>query len=281
MPEAKAGFERVLAIDPNEWRATIGIAKVQLLQDEPSEALDTLVAYYKVNPRVEVLAMQGRVMFQSGNYDEALRVLGQAYDERPDLPYLAGDLGYLYLLNDEPKFARKLLRQANRLHPSDLTFLRMLAETEFLTGNFNRAVDLFTKVNRLQPDQVHSKNVLAWLLATCPYEAKRDGEAALALIDTDSENLVDQNAATLEIYAACYAEVGKFDKAVRFQQLAVDKTSNDSRSQNYSKSQLKGMLNRLELYRTRTAYRTANTRQTPIQANGSQLSGGGFRALRY
>ena len=281
LPEAKAGFERVLQLKPEEWKAAIGIAKVQLLQNRPGEALETLVEYYKTNPRVEVLAMQGRVLFQSGNYNEASRKLGRAYNERPNLPYLAGDLGYLYLLNDEPKFARKLLRKAHRLQPSDLTFLRMLAEVEFLTGNFNRAVDLYTKVNKLQPDQIRSKNVLAWLLATCPYDAKRDGAAALALIDAESENLVDQGAATLEIYAACYAEVGEFGKAVRFQQLAVDKINDDAGSQNYTKPQLKGMLTRLELYRTRQPYRTANTLQTPIQANGSRLTDGKFRALRF
>ena len=281
LPEAKVGFERVLEIDPNEWRATIGIAKIQLLQNRPSEALKTLVDYQKINPRVEVIAMQGRVLFQSGDYNEAERVLGRAYDERPDLPFLAGDLGYLFLLRDEPKFARKLLRQAHRLQPSDLTFLRMLAETEFLTGNFNRAVDLYTRVNQLQPDQIRSKNVLAWLLATCPYEEKRDGAAALALIDIDSENLAEQDAATLEIYAACYAEVGDFSKAVRFQQLAIDKSSNDSRSEEYSESQLKAMLGRLETYRSRQPYRTANTQQTPIQANSSRLTDGGFHALRF
>ena len=281
LAEAKAGFERVLKIDQEEWRATIGIAKIQLLQDQPNEALKTLAEYQKTNPRVEVLAWQGRVLFQAGSYNEAKRVLSQAYDESPDLPYLAGDLGYLYLIDDEPKQARKLLREAHRLQPSDLTFLRLLAETEFLTGNFGRAVDLFTKVNQLQPNQLRSKNVLAWLLATCPYEAKRDGVAALALIDINSKNLIDQDSATLEIYAACYAEVGEFEKAVRFQQLAVDKANEGSSPQNNSNPQSKGMFGRLELYRARQPYRTADTRQIPIQTDASRLTGGEFRALRF
>jgi len=164
LPEAKAGFDRVLEIDPNEWRAAMGIAKIQLLQDRPSKALATLVEYQEVNPRVELLTMQGRVLFQSGSYAKALRVLNAAHDDRPDLPYLAGDLGYLYLLNDELGNAKKLLRKANRRQPSDLTFLRMLAEVEFLSGNFTQAVDLFTEVNRLEPDQVHT----TWLIKTLP-----------------------------------------------------------------------------------------------------------------
>ena len=225
LPEAESGFRQVLELDPKQWRATIGIAKIQLLQDHPSKALATLKQYQKSNPHVELLAMEGRVLFQSGDYDEALRVLGRAYDERPNLPYLAGDLGYLYLLNNDPRYARKLLREAHQLHPSDLTFMRMLAEAEFATDKFERAMALFTKVNQLQPNQLRSKNVLAWLLATCPNASQRDGVAALALIDVDSETLVDQPASKLEIYAACYAEVGEFDKAIQFQQQAVEKTN--------------------------------------------------------
>ena len=281
LQKAKDGFRRVLELDPKRWQAVVGIAKIQLLEDRPTKALATLQGHQKNNPDVEVLAMQGRVLFQSGKYDEALRLLGRAYDERPNLPYLAGDLGYLYLLNDEPRVARKHLRKAHQLHPSDLTFMRMLAETEFVTGNFEDAVDLFTQVTQLEPNQSRSKNVLAWLLATCPYAAQRDGVAALALIDTDSENLVDQPAATLEIYAACYAEIGQFDKAIEFQQQAVNKTNDQSASENYSKQQLRGMLTRLELYRTKQPYRTADVLQTPIQNNDSQFIDGKFKALRF
>lgn len=283
LPEAESGFRQVLELDPKQWRATIGIAKIQLLQDHPSKALATLKQYQKSNPHVELLAMEGRVLFQSGDYDEALRVLGRAYDERPNLPYLAGDLGYLYLLNNDPRYARKLLREAHQLHPSDLTFMRMLAEAEFATDKFERAMALFTKVNQLQPNQLRSKNVLAWLLATCPNASQRDGVAALALIDVDSETLVDQPASKLEIYAACYAEVGEFDKAIQFQQQAVEKTNYGSAAENYSKQQLKGMLTRLELYRTKQPYRTriANTHRTPIQINQNQLIDGKFKALRF
>ena len=277
LPEAKAGFEKVLEIDEKQWQATIGIAKIQLLQDKPSEALKTLVKYQEIHPRVEVLAMQGRVLFQAGRYNKAKSVLEDAYDERPDLPYLAGDLGYLYLIDDDPDGAKQLLREAHRLHPSDFTFLRMLAETEFLTGDLNEAVDLFTQVNQLQPDQLRSKNVLAWLLATSPTDAKRDGVAALALIDTDSEDLTDQDAATLEIYAACYAEVGEFDKAFRFQQLAVKQTNVESNS----RVNLRSQLQRLELYRNRKPYRTGRAPDSPMHVYGSQLTDGDFQALRY
>ena len=281
LAEAKAGLERVLEIDPEQWQAATGIAKILLLQDQPNKALKTLEEYQKINPRVEVVAMQGRVLFQAGSYTNAKHILFQAYDEDPDLPYLAGDLGYLYLIDEEPKEARKLLRKAHRLHPSDLTFLRLLAEAEFLMGNFSGAVDLFTQVNQLQPDQLRSKNVLAWLLATCPFEDKRDGVAALALIDTGSENLVEQDAATLEIYAACYAEVGQFDKAVQFQQEAVKKLNNESISQNSSQNSSTPQFERLELYRMGQAYHTADTKQMPIKINGSRLTEGGFRALRF
>ena len=97
------------------------------------------------------------------------------------------------------------------------------------------------------------------------------------LINTDSENFADQDSATLEIYAACYAEVGEFAKAVQFQQEAVKKTDVESTSQAKKTPQLE----RLELYRRGQAYHTPNTDLMPIQVSGSRLTNGGFRALRY
>ena len=53
------------------------------------------------------------------NFTEAAKHLLGAYELRPNLPYVAGDLGYLYLLSGEIQLARKFLRLANRLQPSE------------------------------------------------------------------------------------------------------------------------------------------------------------------
>jgi len=64
------------------------------------------------------------------------------------------------------------------------------------------------------------QNNLAWLLATVPDSAVRDGARALAL----AEQLVAwrrDDAAYLDTFAAAYAELGRFDDAVKTQRAAV------------------------------------------------------------
>jgi tetratricopeptide (TPR) repeat protein len=280
LEQAISSFENALTQQPDCWQAAIGIAKVRLIVDRPAEALDRLEQYLAVDPdRNEIYAMIGRILFQAGRHQEAIRYLSRAYDHQPNLPYLAGDLGYLYLITQEPKSARKYLRLAHKLQPSDTTFLRLLAEAEFVTGNFDRAVSLFKRVNQLEPGQIRSKNILAWLFATCPYASQRDGAAAISLIGPSIDQFEVKSPSSLEIYAACFAEIGEFDKAVEFQQRAFDLLDGESVVDHYSPDQQKGMLQRLEMYRDRQPYRTADTALIPISPTGPN-SGVGFSAIR-
>jgi tetratricopeptide (TPR) repeat protein len=276
---AKEHYERALEIEPGEWRAAVGIAKLMLMQGETSKALKTLDSYLKQDSeRAEVQAMYGRICFQTQDYAQAKRYLSYAYNQRPALPFLAGDLGYLYLVTGEHSTALKLLRIAHQRQPSDLHFFRLLAEAEFIKGNFHKAVDLYQQVSELVPEQSKTRNVLAWLLATCPYETKRDGAAAIDLIAPKPGQLIGKDPATLEIYAACFAEVGDFEKAIDFQQQAVDQVESLANPA-YSKAQVKGMLSRLELFRSQQPYRTADTTQTPVAiSSGTETN---FQALRF
>lgn len=60
-------------------------------------------------------------------------------------------------------------------------------------------------------------NNLAWFLATCPDDAVRDGQRAIALL----EPAMDQSAQMLDTLAAAYAESGDFDHAGELQHQAI------------------------------------------------------------
>ena len=85
---------------------------------------------------------------------------------------------------------------------------------------FDAITDLETAVRR-EPRHVTASNDLAWLLATCPVEAFRDGKKAVKYglaACTLSEFKDSQHLDTL---AAAYAEQGQFDKAVETQNNAI------------------------------------------------------------
>ncbi len=262
-------FELALQLDPLNTEAIIGRANIAIDQNRIDDALAQLSAHIQVDPtRYEVHAIIGRLLFHQKKYKQAAEFLGEAFDHRPTLPFVAGDLGFLYLSSGNYEQAQKFLRLANRLQPSDKNILRLLAEAEFVMGRFDEATSLFEQVIELEPNRRRTKNLLAWLLATCPYENRRDAQQALNIIKPLVELFGENSSATLEIYAACLAENGQFDEALEHQNRAVTLIREGKSSEAYSDQQKKGLSSRLELYKRKRPYRTADLSQIPILPPG-------------
>ena len=71
----------------------------------------------------------------------------------------------------------------------------------------------------MDPDYAFAYNNLAWVFATAPDAVFRNGNRALELAERAVE--LDREAATLDTLAAAYAEVGRFDEAIRTQLQAI------------------------------------------------------------
>ena len=96
-------------------------------------------------------------------------------------------------------------------------------------------------------------NTLAWILATHPEAAKRDGAEAVHLAEAASKLLKDRDAEVLDTLAAAYAEVGRFDQAVAMIQKALNLLGKgDSTGLN------RAMQERREIYRRHRPYREAH-----------------------
>jgi tetratricopeptide (TPR) repeat protein len=262
---AKDHFNLASQLDVTNPQAIIGRANIAIDQGDVDEAIQLLTDYIKFEPeRFEVHALIGRLRFYQQHYREAAKYLVAAFENRPSLPYVAGDLGFLYLQAGQFREARSFLQLANRLQPSDKNMLRLLAEAEYSTNNFEDAIDRFSKVITIDPSRRRPKLLYAWLLATCPYEHKRDAGRALQVIKplVDAEN--GRSPVVLEIQAAAYAEQGYFDDALKLQAKAVELIENSTGIERYTAEQKEGMLARQELYRRGRPYRTEKVMRAPV-----------------
>jgi serine/threonine protein kinase/tetratricopeptide (TPR) repeat protein len=91
-------------------------------------------------------------------------------------------------------------------------------------------------------------NEAAWLLATCPDAAVRDGPDAVAYAEKAVSATNRKNFGFLDTLAAAYAEVGRFSDAVRVQKEAIATVASDERS-------AKDLGSRLKLYEANTPCR--------------------------
>ncbi len=95
------------------------------------------------------------------------------------------------------------------------------AQRHYKQGEYALAAKYCSDVIRLTPNNHFAYNGLAWLRATCPDGAQRDGKEAISLATKACELTEYKQGWILDTLAAAYAENGEFDKAVRWQKQAV------------------------------------------------------------
>ena len=109
------------------------------------------------------------------------------------------------------------------------------------------AIADYKEAIRLDCTFARAYHALAWLWATCPEESYRDGKRAVEFA-TRACGLSDwKEAFNLRALAAAYAEVGEFDKAVEWEEKAIQLYANaDDRKKGEE---------RLKLYKDKKPYR--------------------------
>jgi tetratricopeptide (TPR) repeat protein len=129
---------------------------------------------------------------------------------------------------------------ANRHYRTTRT-LREIGEYALANGHYDAAI-------RLNPRNATYYNSKAWMLATAPDDAARNGSEAVAAA-TRAVQLEDE-ADYHDTLAAAYAEAGDFDRAIEEQEIAIEMYGAEPFN-----FYVRGARGRLELYRNGMSYR--------------------------
>src|SRR5262249_4812755 len=138
--------------------------------------------------------------------------------------------------------------EAIRLDPQDPDAFFNRASIYRGKKDYAKAAADLREVIRLDPKDPDAHAALAWLLATCPDSKVRDGEKAVQCAGRACELTDGKSASCLATLAAAFAEVGKFDLAIKWQQRALE-------SPQYDKDEGTQARLRLQLFHDRKPYR--------------------------
>ncbi|MEN6422302.1 MAG: tetratricopeptide repeat protein [Smithella sp.] len=105
-------------------------------------------------------------------------------------------------------------------------------------GNYKEAILCYSKAIELNKTDVSAYIELAWLLSTCVDDKYRDGLRAIDLTEKaitflECRNIISPNALVLScgelfgVQAAAYAEVGKYEEAIKLQEKALIMLKNE------------------------------------------------------
>ncbi|MBS0661135.1 MAG: tetratricopeptide repeat protein [Verrucomicrobia bacterium] len=103
----------------------------------------------------------------------------------------------------------------------------VLADVCFMQGLDGEAVATLERALKQQSNSASLRNSLAWILATTPAEAHRNGPRAVQLATGLTSNSRSTQADYQDTLAAAYAEVGRFAEAIRLQEQAMPELLRD------------------------------------------------------
>ena len=156
----------------------------------------------------------GITLARLGRTPEAIGHWQQELCMKPDDAEAHYNLGIALGQTGRPDEAIGHYEQALQLKPDNADAHYRLALALKGRGRFEAAIAHYRKVLELEPRPMLAQNGLAWLLATCPEAAWRNGSQAVELAQQAAQLSGGKHPEILDTLAAAYAEAGRFPEAV-------------------------------------------------------------------
>lgn len=256
LEEAQKAFDKAIEINPQAPTALLQRARVLAIKGEQPRAIADLDKAIELKPDEAIpLVLRARILQQAGDTDKAVADLERVLQKQPDHPaalelrgliaaerkdfasairdfrrlakqhddaVVHGQLGMLHLAAKQPRAAIEQFNRAIELDPGLFASWRGRSDAKISIGDHASARADLEKALELKPDDDGVLNNLAWLLATSPEDAIRDGARAIELAKKACESTEWKEAHIISTLAAGYAETGDFETAKKYSKQAVE-----------------------------------------------------------
>jgi tetratricopeptide (TPR) repeat protein len=218
----EALWRDTLARNPAAWSAHANLGWILASQHKHDEAREHLVASLVLHPEnAQAHSNLGRVLSLQGRFAEAEPEFQAAVRIKPRDSEIRRSYASALAEQGRKEEAVKQLRELLQLK-ADTEARSQLASLLYQTGKFGEAVAEYRQVVAARRDQPEVLSNLAWLLATSPDSAVRNGTDAVRFAEQACRLTGYQRAQMLSALAAAYAEAGRYTEAVAATQKAID-----------------------------------------------------------
>ena len=263
LEEAVVEYQKALRFKPMQEQTHIFLAITLAKQKRSEEAISHYLAALKLNPDSAVTHNNlARIYHTLGKFDAAVEHYNSALRVNPTLAIAHNNLGILLLQKGNLAEGSRHLREALRLKPKNPETEFNLALALNQQQKWGEAAVLFKKNIGDQPNNpkahyefavalTHLKQTreamgqfaqalllqtnypdalvgLSWILATESNPEFRNGIEAVRMAEQACELSGRKNPAVLKTLAAAYAEISRFEEAIRIAELARELATESS-----------------------------------------------------
>jgi tetratricopeptide (TPR) repeat protein len=245
---ALADFRAALEFDANNWRALHNRAVTYAQHGQFAEAFDDFCRVIQINPKyAKAYSNRASLYVQAGDFEKALADYDAALVI--DAKLLAALVGRGRVCHIHGKLDEALasFNAAVESAPQDADVFCSRADLLADLGRYDDALDDYATAIDLNPHFEHAFRNGAWLLATCPDDAVRDADGAIAGAQAALECGYGERHAALDTLAAAFANASRWEEAVGTIRQAIEIAPEESRPAYQA---------RLQLYEANKPFRT-------------------------
>ncbi len=248
-----ADYEAAIALEPDNSAAHAGLGSCYWALGRFDEALSILERAIELDAaNAQAYNNRGNVWRSLGRLSEARADYAEAARLSPSHGTPRSNLGSCHLAEGRYSEAIAEFDAALRLEPFDPEGFNDRGYARQRQGDYQRAMEDYQRSVQYDDACYQAYNNAAWLRATCPNAAFRNGELAVRVAETACQLTDFRNWYCLATLAAAHAENGAFEDAVTAQRRAMGLLPPDVTSAEWQEQQ-----HRLELYLAAQPYREA------------------------
>ncbi|MCA9260570.1 MAG: tetratricopeptide repeat protein, partial [Planctomycetales bacterium] len=216
-------FTMVLQLRPGVILTLLHRAEAHLLDGDNAGALADVEAALAQQPGlVAGHRLRAQALVNNERFAEAIDEMQALVKALPEDTEIRMQLALYYQFNQDLTKAIAAYTDVLELEPSNVAALRFRGDAYLSRGEHPAAIADLRRAVELSPDDSGILNNLAWVLATSPDDAVRDGTKAIELAKHACELTENKKAHILSTLAAAYAESGDFEEARRVSRQALE-----------------------------------------------------------
>jgi protein O-mannosyl-transferase len=208
-------YQKALEIKPDYAEARNSLGAALYAKGDLEAAIAQYRKVLEIEPDyAEARNNLGSALASKGEYEGAIAQYRKALGIKPDYLEAQNNLGKALFMKGDLAEAVAQYQNILKITPRSADTYGHLGEALLQKGETKEAVDSWQKSLEINSGQVNVQKALAWVLATTPEAALRNGPKAMALAAQANQLSGGGNPMILRILAAAHAETGSYGQAV-------------------------------------------------------------------